>query len=233
MGADYGSLGLNSQLQALDSLSARSSSGSQQYTTASQFEVNNEGINANSILSGNIKGVINVGKNNPNEPYVSLNGTADRIEYNDGTNTRFFVGNNNGTTAMKLSQAGNNVLTASDDNLILSSEFNNFKIVSRGTCTVSVTTTPYVWAGTITHNLGYYPSVISYVSDATALLNRVPCPYIDPICPDTPPNIGVYSYYVYSLPDTNKVKFTVMCGDNAPAARSVYFTYFLMREVGF
>jgi hypothetical protein len=136
------------------------------YTTYQDFDTNYEGVGASKITSGNIKGVVDLGNNNPqgSEPFIRFDGTADRVLYNDGTTNRFFFGNNNGTAAVKLSQAGNDVLTATDDKLIWSSDFNSFKIVKVGTITVSISGVATQAQASSAHNLGYIPSSIGYIS---------------------------------------------------------------------
>ena len=88
------------------------------------------------------------------------------IGYQDG-------GFENGNVGVKLSQAGNDVLTAGSDSLIFSTDFNSFKIVGTGTVTTAtISTSPA--AGQygfdeseelFPHNLGYAPIVIAYQYD--------------------------------------------------------------------
>lgn len=71
-----------------------------------------------------------------------------------------------GTVKMKLSQTGQDVRTATDDQLVWSSDFNLFKIVSSGTATsvVSSLAAGATDTTTVAHNLGYIPAVMAFVN---------------------------------------------------------------------
>lgn len=78
-----------------------------------------------------------------------------------------------GTVKIKLSQATYDVSTATDDQLIWSSDFNLFKIVQTGTTTVDLAAgygsyTEYT--STITHDLGSTPMILGSVDFPPATL---------------------------------------------------------------
>ena len=162
-----------------------------------------------------------------------MDAANSRVLFNDGTNNRMYFGNNNGTIGMKLSQTGNNVLTASDDNLIWSSDFNTFKITQNGTINVTAFgASDNLWVGTVTHNLGYRPSV-SVTVDITNLglgYNFIPVPYTiiyfgAGLLPDQIP--AQFNWYHI---DTNRVAFRAQSYTGAFSQAVITFKYYLMRE---
>jgi len=67
---------------------------------------------------------------------------------------------------IKVSQAGNAVKTAADDKLVMSSDFNMFKIVGKYTNSVVVPAAPRTvtqYTTTVNHNLGYLPAYVAFV----------------------------------------------------------------------
>lgn len=94
----------------------------------------------------------------------------------DGVNQRVLVGfqkdgfGDGKDYGIKVAQEGYDVRTATDDELVMSSGFNLFKIVQSGTTSI---TPPSPWspggAGkrrvTIAHNLGYKPANLVYVDN--------------------------------------------------------------------
>lgn len=96
----------------------------------------------------------------------------------DGTNDRVLIGyqkdgfgeNDHG---IKVSQAGVNVTEAEDDELIMSTGFNNFKIVSTGTISLDIDGSSTVYSEdseTIAHGLGYQPSIFAFIDTGTNLV---------------------------------------------------------------
>ena len=156
MALDYSELDLNDYLFSKDSPLL---GGTADYST----------FQATEISRGAFKTQVDVGRGTGGA-FVRIDGLNRRIVINDGTANRLLMGNNGGTMQVKLSQAGNNVLTAADNNLIWSSEFNSFKIVQTGTVVVPAIATGTVdgtATGTVTHNLGYRPSVIAFWDSGT------------------------------------------------------------------
>ena len=110
---------------------------------------------------------ISVGQNER----ILLDGAGQRILIKDDSSVnRVLFDASSGK--MKLSQDGKNVLTAPDDELIWSSDFNMFKIVQSGTTTVTGIDRSGSAIGdwgnednkaTVVHGLGYIPAVIAFV----------------------------------------------------------------------
>lgn len=81
----------------------------------------------------------------------------------DDNNMRMLAGKYpNGDVKIKLSQQGKEVTEATDDELIWSSDFNLFKIVSSGTATLSYDGNVNTFV-TVAHGLDYIPIVLAYV----------------------------------------------------------------------
>lgn len=113
-------------------------------------------------------------KNNGQELINKSNQQGDTV--GDGTNERVLVGYQQdgfGTGkdfGIKVSQDGVDVRTASNDQLVMSSAFNMFKIVKTGTFTI---TPPTPWSPggsgkqtvTVAHDLGYKPAALVYVDN--------------------------------------------------------------------
>jgi hypothetical protein len=72
----------------------------------------------------------------------------------------------NGFEGIKVSKTGIDVYTAANTDLIFNSEQNIFKITSTNTTTITVTgaATGNVSSPLITHNLGYIPVIIAFVT---------------------------------------------------------------------
>jgi len=69
-------------------------------------------------------------------------------------------------TGIKVAQQGKNVETCSDDELVMSSEFNSFKITDSGAATLVI---PAVGASAQTiepHSLGYVPMIMMFLNIA-------------------------------------------------------------------
>jgi len=74
-----------------------------------------------------------------------------------------------GTWAFKMSQSGNDVTTAADDKLIMSSGFNMFKIVETGTVNLTITNPATDGSVDITHNRPTPPIVMVWLDFGTEL----------------------------------------------------------------
>ena len=94
---------------------------------------------------------------------IEIDGDNQRILMKDSSDVnRIVLDSKNGT--FKLSQASQNVLTAGDDKLIWSSDFNMFKIVGSGTIAVSAPGSQEQTKVDVTHGLGYTPSFLMFVN---------------------------------------------------------------------
>ena len=123
--------------------------------------------------SGNL--VFDVTSGNAKISNLLTVGTDERIEI-DGNNQRILMKDTAGDNRIsldsnagtfKLSQAGKDVTTANDDELIWSSDFNAFKIVDTVTGTISgqnnsATSLWKVDTDTIAHGLSYIPTVFCF-----------------------------------------------------------------------
>jgi hypothetical protein len=94
---------------------------------------------------------------------------------------------------MKISKDGDDVTTAADKDLIMTSKFNQFKIFAQGSFTVTVAkNTAYGYTDLI-HNLGYVPGFLIY-------LERVA---------DSGKRYIVNSRELYAEADTSKIRAMV------------------------
>ena len=98
----------------------------------------------------------------------TINMSPAGIVVSDISNPRVQL-NGNG---IKVSKPGVNVSTATNDQLILNSDFNAFKIVASGTAVLTVPNPPTAgtpYTVTIAHNLGYPPAYQAYMNGHTAM----------------------------------------------------------------
>lgn len=163
----------------------------------------------------------------------------------DGTNERVLMGfQKNGfgdgkDYGLKVSQEGFDVRSASDDELVMSSGFNLFKIVASGSVVPNDGNLNTGGANygsssstvTVAHNLGYVPAVLAFYSIEG--INHIILPYTNIALP------GGASFYQYSISaevdSTNIYIVTRMWGLNVNAsfdANAVDNTvkYYLLRE---
>lgn len=155
------------------------------------------------------------------------------IKDEDGTQ-RFLAS----AESIKLSQSGFDVETATDSQLVFSSEFNLFKIVMKGTYSDSNSysvSNPGVGnydsdsftIATIPHNLGYRPGFIVYATGGTG----------DVLLPSSiligggSSNAAWHSKYAY-VDDTNLyINLTIMTtGGSSSSTGTVVYKYYLLRE---
>lgn len=129
----------------------------------------------------------------------------------------------------KISQDGVDVRSATDDQLVMSSAFNTFKVVEAGTATVSLPNpvTHYSLNTTVvTHSLGYKPAYLVYVEAPAGLggnLHQIPYTGFD-----TSGNFGIS---FDALTDTNTITFRVQPGTaSAYDGTNWIFKYYLLRE---
>jgi hypothetical protein len=117
--------------------------------------------------------IIKVGKNGR----IEIDGERERILMKDNSEVnRIILDSGNGN--FKLSRTGYDVLTASDNKLIWSSEFNSFKIVDVVSYTISgLPASTGLSVLTIPHSLGWAPMVFGSLEDNNGLLR--PLPYLE------------------------------------------------------
>lgn len=143
----------------------------------------------------------------------------------DGVRRMLFGNYPDGNVKAKLSQEGYDVLTATDDQLIWSSDFNSFKIVESGTATIPANAagadTQYVIVQT---GLDFNPVVIAYV---TELNYQFPIPSIG-----TGLSLSQSWTYIVGLDGIGAVRFTYSqdaTGAANPSGQTV--RYYLLREI--
>lgn len=97
------------------------------------------------------------------------------LQFNDSSNERLFMGRDTtGDLVFKFSQSGYDASTADDDDLILSSQFNSFKIAK----IMNVSTTinynsgnQNTWfnSSATAHDLGYAPAYVAFITIPQAI----------------------------------------------------------------
>jgi hypothetical protein len=109
---------------------------------------------------------------NQQDTINALNNTVREINardttqvFKDDTGTRrVLLGKgDNGFHGIKVSQAGNDVYTAADDKLVLSSDFNMFKIVGSGRTTISHAASTLYNTASVSHGVGRPPIVAAFL----------------------------------------------------------------------
>lgn len=144
--------------------------------------VDDSALNLGDLSNDNSAFGLNVLDDN-GEERLSLGKTAENqfgFMVPDDTETpRLFAGKfPDGSVKIKLSQSSHDVTTATDDQLIWSSDFNLFKVVRTGTLTlplvsVTVAAAAGMYSSTtssstpVAHGLGYKPSIVSFVEDSS------------------------------------------------------------------
>ncbi len=150
--------------------------------------------------------------------------------YDDIGTRRFLVGDYpNDAVKMKLSQVGYDVRTATDDQLIWSSDFNNFKIVTAGSLTVNYVASSYQATASYTHGLGRTPAFVAFVSDTAAYYGT---PYISFAVAGTESGKvrSVYDVIADSTTITARVTMSDVAGGGFASNATVIFKYYLLQE---
>ena len=129
-----------------------------------------------------------------------------------------------GQAKFKIAQSGTDVNTATDDQLILSSDFNMLKIVDTGT--LNLNTVPG-GSNTVTHNhnLGYVPVGLVYTEFTTNSHSLLPYTVFGAV---TGVNLDILSHYDFFL-DDNDLIVQSRNGTGQPVA-NLAFRYYLFRE---
>lgn len=159
---------------------------------------------------------------------VIIDQANGRILINDGNDDRVLVGwDDEGFGAgvdygVKVSQAGNDVKTCASDKLVLSSEFNMFKIAATGIDSIAGTGTGS-YSTTINHNLGYIPTVLIYVSDADPPTWTTAIPLF---VGGAPPFSAQRSFWYEATTTQLVIHYREYLG----VSLTWYFRYYLMRE---
>lgn len=107
---------------------------------------------------------------------------------NDGTNDRVMIGGfGDGNFGLKVSQSGYDVKSTGNANLLMSSQFNMFKIVGTGTLslthTIGGSTNVITTTTSAAHGLSYTPALLAFITLDSGIMSgdlatsTVPNPY--------------------------------------------------------
>lgn len=148
-----------------------------------------------------------------------VNGGNLRIEYGknrlvatDGTDERLLIGEeDSGDIVVKLSKPGYDVKEASDSELIMSSEFNSFKIVDKVSIVVTKSTNSNFAQTAYVHGLGVSPMVVGTASpsDNPGISHMIPYTRIS--------STSLFYGYTVAQDATQ-----IICGVNTDSVSSVY-----------
>ena len=183
-----------------------------------------------------------------NNPLVTL-GTSTGLDSStgltiyDGSNTRRLIGGlyPNGKIKIALSQPGFDVATATDSQLIWSSDFDMFKIVATGSIDVTVGAGDSfnTQTSTVAHGLKTIPIVMAFVDGVNVLGGpggRVQTPYteFEEYTPGGGPTgrFDVIAYY-YATADATNIYMNVLPGDvtfYSQVQGTYSFTYYVLQE---
>lgn len=191
-------------------------------------------------------------------PITPTNTSGDQVinkqsqqgfEVSDGTNNRVLIGfqkdgfGDGKDYGIKVSQEGFDVNTAADDELVMSSGFNMFKILSSGTTSVTVTdplNAETTHTTTIAHNLGYSPAFLAYVTVPSGWsgtnanqLTALPTMLLDNGGVSVAGNGGVLFLYVNASVDSTNLYLKVLnpAGTNQAGFGNPWiFKYYILQE---
>ena len=149
----------------------------------------------------------------------------------DGTGTRRLHAGTfpDGSVKVKLSQTTHDVATATDDQLIWSSDFNMFKIKAPEITTLVTLATGGTYSITVPHTIGGRPAVLAYVELTSSPGQFVQLPYT--IVNVSGTAVGFSGIAQYVVTDTD-IRFVVSVDNSIAAlvAGSWNFKYYLMVE---
>ena len=167
--------------------------------------------------SQNMNSVSNIEKELQNMRSVQL--------FKDDTGTaRVLLGKDGDFNGLKVSQPGQDVTTASLEQLIFTSDNNVFKIVETGTSVVTLPSSFTDWqeySTTTAHNLGYSPLAIAFM-DVSSTILPVPQTTIDS-------GGNIQAEFGFQVDDTN-IKFYIRADSLSVVAQDYSFKYYLLRE---
>jgi hypothetical protein len=113
-----------------------------------------------------------------NQNFQSLANALNPLIVSDGTTNRIILGKqNDGTYGLRVSQAGIDVGTATNSQLIFNSDQNIFKIALSGTATLTVPNpvpASTTYTTTIAHGLGIVPASLCFVNLPSSVAVTLP-----------------------------------------------------------
>lgn len=154
-----------------------------------------------------------------------------QIVVNDGTTDRVTMGQRaDGTYGIKVSKSGYDSTTGTNDQMVMNSDFNQFKIVGSGTGIVNTTGLPDSLTTTnvaIAHGLGYTPSMLVFCNYPTAPAGQYfSAPHTVFIGEGT--YWGIYAYFRANVDATY---LTMTVGQMGSVTDGVWpFRYYLLQE---
>ena len=158
-----------------------------------------------------------------------INQAEKRITINDGNNNRLLIGkDSSGAIKIKLSQIGQDVLSAADKDMIFSSDFNMFKILESGTVTVTkaASATSKFETVSFAEDYGNPPAFLVYVQRAAGESFTTPLLFVNSTS-------GIVDEIAYPLSFSNHMDFFVETpseGALFSSERIWTFKYYILRE---
>lgn len=160
--------------------------------------------------------------------------------YNDGKVNRMIIGQRplSNNLGVYISKPGIDVQSAQDSQLVVNSDQNMFKIVSKGTA--SLTGSASISSGTtqtvtVAHNLGFTPASLVYSNAAAVItlqggsgITTLPIMYVFPGA--TQSNMF---FFIQSRVDSSNIYFDFVCTSGTNNNYSAYtwsFIYYLLQE---
>lgn len=248
MAKNYEDLGLNELLQNKNSLAVRDTN----YKTGMEIDSEIESMGASQLTSGIFTGTIHVGADKaitldgPNNRItvgtagnividgatekitvgansrIEIDSLNERILMSDSSNERILLDAGNGD--FKLSQAGNDVTTASDNKLIWSSDFNMFKIIASGVASVSLSSGADSQTTTTAHNQSFKPAFLAYADFGSGNKGQCPLMFFEFVS-----GFIRINKLVQVFVNATHIKFTA-AHDQNEGAETFNFRYYLLRE---
>lgn len=162
----------------------------------------------------------------------------------DESNVRLLAGKYpDGDIKIKLSQTGYDVTTATDNQLIWSSDFNSFKIALTGTAITTTTAVPWATGSgsdiiTIPHNLGYVPVPLLYYTTGGSTYTPVDGNFNMAFSNGVNSSWSMTNRTIVTTDITNLTIIIqqlgswtgVMPGGNINSSQTLTFKYYLLRE---
>lgn len=184
------------------------------------------------LLSGNANNqdVINA----INSIARELNGREVTEIIKDDTGVRRILSGKgkDGFYGLKVSKPTFDVYEASDDELILNSDQNNFKIVDDGTTSVNSDGSTLNWSS-VPHGLDYTPIALGFLNNATVsgitTTGSVPLPTWGSAAINTTDEVVEFKTWVQIIPDDTYVH-VVLLNSTGAAIPNLYVKYYLLQE---